>query len=96
MCPGSNIRTKTVASLAEHPIRQYFQAGMRVTVNTDDPKMLQTSLTEEYRLLERECGFTKAEICRLILTAIAASWLPENRKNKLKSEFTRHAAWKTL
>ena len=94
MCPVSNIRTKAVRCLAEHPIRQYVQAGVPVTVNTDDPKMFQTSLAEEYRLLEQECGFTKAEICRLILTAIEASWLPEDRKKKLKSDFTGHTAWK--
>jgi adenosine deaminase len=94
MCPVSNLRTKAVRCVAEHPLRQYFQAGVPVTVNTDDPKMFQTSLAEEYRLLEQECGFTKAEICRLILTAIEASWLPEDRKTKLKSDFTRHAAWK--
>jgi adenosine deaminase len=94
MCPMSNVRTKAVRCPAEHPIRQYFQAGVLVTVNTDDPKMFQTSLAEEYRLLEQECGFTKVEICRLILTAIDASWLPEDRKSKLTSEFTRHPAWK--
>lgn len=94
MCPVSNVRTKAVRCLAEHPIRQYFQAGVPVTVNTDDPKMFQTSLAEEYRLLEQECGFTQAEICELILIAIEASWLPENRKKTLKSDFTRHEAWK--
>ena len=95
MCPVSNLRTKAVPCLAGHPIRQYFQAGVLVTVNTDDPKMFQTSLAEEYRLLERECGFTKAEICKLILTAIEVSWLPEDRKKKLTSELTGHAAWKS-
>jgi adenosine deaminase len=66
------------------------------TVNTDDPKMFQTSLADEYRLLEQECGFTKSEICQLILTAIEASWLPGQRKQQLKLEFTGHAAWKAL
>jgi adenosine deaminase len=94
MCPGANVRTRVVPRLADHPIRKYFDAGMVVTVNTDDPKMFQTSLAEEYRLLERECGFTKAEICRLILAAIDSAWLPEQHKRDLECEFKRHPAWR--
>ena len=94
MCPVSNVRTGVVRSVAEHPIRQYFKAGVPVTVNTDDPKMFQTSLAGEYRLLEQECGFTKAEICTLIQSAIDSSWLPEQRKHKMASEFKRHPVWR--
>ena len=93
MCPVSNVRTKVVDSLVEHPIRKYFEAGVVVTVNSDDPQMFQTSLAEEYLLLERDCGFTKPEIRELILSAIAASWLPEERKKSLVMEFKKHRAW---
>jgi adenosine deaminase len=93
MCPLSNVRTGVVDKLSNHPIREYVQQGVKVTVNTDDPKMFDTSLAQEYRLLERECGFTKAEICRLILAAIDSSWLPEQGKRELASEFKRHPAW---
>jgi adenosine deaminase len=71
MCPLSNVRTNVVDCLREHPIRRFFDAGIVVTVNTDDPKMFQTSLAEEYRLLGRECGFTKPEIRAMILSAVA-------------------------
>jgi adenosine deaminase len=94
MCPGSNVRTRVVRGLADHPIRRYFEAGMVVTVNSDDPKMFQTSLADDYRGLERECGFTKEEIRRIILAAIDASWLPEERKASLAAEFARDPAWK--
>ena len=94
MCPISNVRTHVVGSLREHPIRRYFQAGMVVTVNTDDPKMFQTRLADEYRLLEQECGWTKAEICRLILSAIESSWLSDERKTSLAAEFRKDPAWK--
>ena len=93
MCPVSNVRTKVVESLREHPIRQYFNAGMVVTVNTDDPKMFQTCLADEYRLLEQECGFAKADIRKLILLAIGASWLPEERKTSMAFEFRKSPAW---
>ena len=93
MCPMSNVRTQVVRSLREHPIRQYFQAGMLVTVNSDDPKMFQTSLADEYRLLEQECGFSRADIRQFILNAIHASWLPPERKTTLAEEFQRSPAW---
>jgi adenosine deaminase len=93
MCPISNVRTKVVGSLREHPIRSYFKAGAVVTVNTDDPKMFQTNLADEYRLLELECGWTKAEICRLICYAIESAWLPDERRKSLAAEFRNHPAW---
>jgi adenosine deaminase len=93
MCPVSNVRTNAVRNLRAHPIRQYFEAGAIVTVNTDDPKMFQTSLADEYRLLEQECGWTKAEICRLILAAIESSWLSNERKTALTAEFRKAPQW---
>jgi adenosine deaminase len=93
MCPGSNVRTGVVGDLAEHPIRGYFERGLTVTANTDDPAMFQTTLSEEYRQLEQVCGFTKPEICRLILTAIRSSWLPDARKATLAAEFRRSPCW---
>ena len=94
MCPGSNARTNAVRDLSEHPIRDYFEKGLVVTVNTDDPKMFQTSLAEEYRQLERVFGFTKTEICQLILNAIKSSWLPDEQKKALESEFRKAPSWK--
>jgi adenosine deaminase len=94
MCPVSNVCTQVVSSLPNHPIRQYFEAGLTVTVNTDDPKMFQTSLADEYRLLEQECGWSRLEICRLILFAIGSSWLPEAWKTALAEEFRKDQAWK--
>jgi adenosine deaminase len=93
MCPVSNCRTRVVNSLLEHPIRRYFEAGVIVTVNTDDPKMFQTSLAEEYRLLEQECGWAKRDICRLILNAVESSWQPVEEKADLIARFKKDEAW---
>ena len=93
MCPMSNVRTGVVRTLREHPIRRFFEAGMLVSVNTDDPKMFQTRLADEYRLLEQECGFSRSDIRQLILSAIRAAWLPEERKESLAAEFARDPAW---
>jgi adenosine deaminase len=88
MCPVSNVRTQVVDRLSKHPIRRYFEAGIPVTVNTDDPKMFQTNLAEEYRLLVEECGWTRAEICRLILQSIESSWQPPESKAAWIERFT--------
>jgi adenosine deaminase len=88
MCPLSNVRTGVVPSLAEHPIRRFFEQGLLVSVNTDDPKMFGNSLAEEYRLLETQLGFTRADIQRLLLNAIRSTWMEEERKNQLTTEIT--------
>lgn len=93
MCPVSNVRTGVVARLAEHPIRRYLDAGIPITVGSDDPRMFQTSLADEYRQLESECGFTPEEIRGLILSAIEASWLPAERKASLAESFRGDPAW---
>jgi adenosine deaminase len=93
LCPVSNVRTGVVSSIEEHPIRNYFERGLKISVNTDDPKMFGTALDEEYELLERKCGFTREEICRLILLGIASSWMPEDRKNILTASFKEDISW---
>jgi adenosine deaminase len=94
MCPLSNVCTGVVRSIDEHPIRRYFEHGLFVTVNTDDPKMFGNSLAEEYRLLESRLGFSRKEIRELVLQGIRASWLPHERKEQLLNEFCKDAAWK--
>jgi adenosine deaminase len=93
MCPLSNVRTGVVDMLGNHPIREYFKQGVAVTVNTDDPKMFDTSLAQEYRLLTEECGFSKRDICSLILAAIDASWLPAAQIQSLHRSFRKDPTW---
>jgi adenosine deaminase len=83
MCPISNLRTGIVSDIAHHPIRRYFERGLLITVSSDDPKMFGNSLAQEYAILEKELGFSPAEICRLIENAVRASWLTEDKKAAL-------------
>ena len=76
VCPTSNIRTGAVASLTEHPIRRLFDAGVTVTVNTDDPTFFATTLNDEYRLLASAFGFNAEELATLALNAARATFLP--------------------
>ena len=93
MCPISNVRTGVVNSLEEHPVRRYFERGIVVTINTDDPKMFGNSLAEEFLLFEGKLGFSRDEIQSLILQGIQAAWLPEDRKQQLAEAFRSDPAW---
>jgi adenosine deaminase len=87
MCPTSNVRTGVVQSLKEHPIRTFFERGLRVTVNTDDPSMFGTDMNNEYLSLCRELDFTVPDLFRLSLNAVDSLFLPESRRAKMRTSF---------
>jgi adenosine deaminase len=93
MCPLSNVRTGVVPSLDKHPARCYFECGILVTINTDDPRMFGNTLAEEFSLLEQVLGFSRDDIRTLILNGIRASWLPETQKADLTAAFHADPAW---
>lgn len=88
-CPTSNIKTGVVKALEKHPIKTFFQKGIRVTVNTDDPSMFGTDMNNEYLQLHRKLGFTIPELFRLSLNAVENSFLPEKRKNSMRKSFIK-------
>ena len=96
MCPLSNVRTGVVRSIDQHPLRRYFERGLLVTVNTDDPRMFGNSLAEEYRLLESRLGFSRDEIRTLILQGLHASWLPPQRKQAWLQRFRTDPVWEEV
>jgi adenosine deaminase len=83
LCVISNLRTGVISSARHHPARTYFDRGIPVSINTDDPKLFNSSLAEEYDLLHTELGFTPLEVHLLIEQGVLSSWLPEKRKVKL-------------
>ena len=74
--------------LEEHPIRKFYEEGLLVFVNTDDPKMFNTSLDEEYAALARDLNFDARDIFRLIENAIHSAWCDQSTKEKLRAELT--------
>lgn len=93
LCPMSNVRTGGVDSISHHPVRSYFNRGLLISINTDDPAMFGTALDEEYRLLEQECGFSRSEICEVIYRSVQSSWLSPEQKFAMITEFTKDSAW---
>jgi adenosine deaminase/aminodeoxyfutalosine deaminase len=62
VCISSNVATGAVDSLAAHPVRRLYNAGVPITLNTDDPAMFATTLTGEYELAARQFGFSDGEL----------------------------------
>jgi adenosine deaminase len=91
-CPTSNLRTGVVRSWKDHPIRALHEAGVAVTVNSDDPAMFGTSLAGEWRVLEESVGMRREEVLAIGRRTVRATFLPENEKRILDAEMTRAAA----
>lgn len=89
MCPTSNLQTKAVSSINEYPIREYLDRGIKVTVNTDNTTVSNTSLAKEYKLLMDELAFTIEEIKELIDNSVEASFISQKQKEELRKIITR-------
>jgi adenosine deaminase len=72
----SNVQTHAVPAAAAHPVRQYFDKGLAVTLCTDGWLMCGVTLSDEYWLAHTVLGFTREEIDQMILNAFAAAFLP--------------------
>jgi adenosine deaminase len=73
---SSNVHTHAVARAEDHPVREYYDAGVPVTLCTDGWLMSGVSLSDEYWLAHTALGFTRGEIDRMILTAFESAFLP--------------------
>jgi aminodeoxyfutalosine deaminase len=87
ICVTSNLRTGVCATIAEHPVRNYFDQGVMVTLNTDDPAMFATSLSREYQLAQDTFGFTDEHLRELARNSFEASFLPAEKKLKFLDIF---------
>ncbi len=80
ICLSSNLRTGCCAKLADHPVRSYFDHGLMITLNTDDPAMFGTSLNREYQLAQEAFGFTDEHLRELARNSFEASFLRAEKK----------------
>ena len=87
ICLTSNFKTNCCQSIEEHPLKQYFDLGLMVTLNTDDPAMFHTSLNREYALAQRAFGFSREQLREIARNSFEASFLAAEKKIELLNRF---------
>ncbi|WP_030489110.1 adenosine deaminase [Micromonospora chokoriensis] len=92
VCPTSNVRTRAVASLDEHPLRRLVEAGLLVTINSDDPPMFGTTLNDEYAVAARLLGVGAEGLAGLARNAVTASFLDPAGKQRISDEIDAYLA----
>jgi aminodeoxyfutalosine deaminase len=86
VCPSSNIATRAVARLEEHPLATFRDAGVVVTINSDDPPMFGTTLNREYEIAADLLALDAAGVTELARTAVRASYAPDEVRSRLLTE----------
>ena len=79
-CPSSNVQTGAVDDLATHPLKLYFDLGLRVTINTDNRLVTDTTVSKELWLCHTQMGMPFADIKSMILAGFKSSFLPFHEK----------------
>ncbi len=92
MCPSSNVQTRSVADMRSHPLKFYFDFGLRVTVNTDNRLITDTTCTKELWIAHREMGFTLEDIVTVIVQGFKSAFLPFREKSDLLKQVNRDIA----
>lgn len=87
ICVTSNLKTGCCSGIADHPVKNYFDHGMMITLNTDDPAMFRTSLSREYQLVQDAMGFTDEHLRELARNSFEAAFLPAERKLHFLNSF---------
>lgn len=92
VCPISNLKlaVKGIPTMSQHPVRQLFDAGVTVTINSDDPFFFGNSLKEEYFALYQELGFTLGELARLADNGFKIALIDEEKRSKNRAELTSY------
>ena len=90
--PTSNVRLGVYPDYAAHPFRRLHEAGVPLTVNSDDPPMFATTLTDEYVVLAEQFGFSLDELAAFALRAVEAAFLPGVERAALAAGFTTELA----
>jgi adenosine deaminase len=89
VCPTSNLILGVYPSMQEHPIERLRHAGVAVSVNTDDPALLGTSLEQEYALCGASFGWTDADARYIARTSVDASFADDDTKARLRGALSR-------
>ena len=92
VCPTSNVRTRAVPRIEEHPLPRLVGAGLLVTINSDDPPMFGTTLNDEYAVAARLLGLGPQGVVALAHNAVSASFLDPASKQRIAGEIDAYLA----
>lgn len=92
LCPSSNVQTRSVAGFASHPLKFYFDFGLRVTINTDNRLITDTTATKELLVAHHEMGFTLDDLCTLLVQGFKSAFLPFGEKQDLLKQVNAEIA----
>jgi adenosine deaminase len=92
MCPLSNLELQVTPDLAQHPLKRLLDAGLRVTVSSDDPAYFDGYLAANYAAVQRALDLSKDDIVALARNSITASWLPDASQTQLLAEIDAFVA----
>ncbi|WP_374456313.1 adenosine deaminase [Nocardioides sp.] len=92
VCPTSNIATRAVDRIEDHPLRTFVEAGVTVTINSDDPPMFSTTLNNDYEVAAGLLGLDETGVADLARAAVAASFAPDDVKARVRGEIDAYAA----
>ena len=91
ICISSNVATGCCMRMEDHPVKKMFEAGVMITLNTDDPAMFHTSLAREYQLAQETFGFSYEQLREIARNSFEASFLPAEKK--VASIWSRPPTW---
>ncbi len=87
ICPTSNVQTGAVTSIAAHPFKRFLDKGVPVVINTDDPGISNTTLTDEYLKVASQFGISVGQLQHIVMNAVDAAFLSPDRKKSLHDKF---------
>ena len=87
VCPTSNLQTGVSHAFTQHPLRDLYHLAVPVTINTDDPSVSDTTLTDEYLVAVMVMGFSIRDIQQIILNAAKTAFVPPDEKQALIQRF---------
>ena len=86
VCPLSNVRLRTVNTMAEHPLKKMLEKGLKVSIHSDDPAYFGGYLDANFEAVDRELGLSPSERATLARNSIESSFLEEAAKTRLTAE----------
>lgn len=86
MCPSSNLQTKAVQSTAEYPLREFLDAGLKVSINTDNRTVSNTSLAKELEFVQKTYGVSDEEIRKMMQNAVETAFARDDVKERLQKK----------